>query len=258
VLGKAALTRVDDAGAFFEGEVNLRDDYGKAIYRLAELGKLGFSTGALSHLVSKELRSDNGKEATEITCWPVGELSLTPSPVEPRTMAFAVKDIVIEQDELDFDSVVKSLDQGKYAEQFDLAGIPAIKTFCEAVSPTSLKDGTERSKAAVDATKEFITVGKILGEGFHSYASRLVRRTENRFLKEGREIHPATVQQIDHVISEIGRIEAAFQSVKEAALGIKKISELTTAEQKALDERARLEMWNFCRISGTTLEELNT
>lgn len=251
-LGKAKLT-IDDIGVFVEGELNLRDGYEKAIYALAERGKLGWSSGSMSHLVSK---NPNGK-SFEITSWPIGEASLTPAPVEGRTQAFAVKDIVIDADDLDFDSVVKSLEQDEYDEQFVIDGIPAIKHFCEAVSPTSMKDGSERSKAAVDATKEFNTVGKLLGEGFHSYASRLVRRTENRFLKEGREIHPATVQQVDQLLTEIGRIEFAFSSVKEALSGLKKISEMTITEQKALDERARLELWNFCRISGTTPEELN-
>jgi hypothetical protein len=258
VLGKAQLTQIDEVGAFFEAEVDLRDNYGKAIYKLAEMGKLGFSTGSLSHLVSKELREQNGKKAYEIKCWPIGELSLTPTPVEPRTMATPVKDINIPDDELNFDSVVKEVEQDQYDEQFSIDGIPSIKAFCEAVSPTSMKDGSARSKAAVDATKEFNTVGKLLGEGFHSYASRLVRRTENRFLKEGREIHPATVQQVNQLLSEIGRIEFAFSSVKEALTGLKNISEMTITEQKALDERARLELWNFCRISGITPEELDT
>lgn len=252
-LGKATLT-IDEVGVFVEGELELRDKYEKAIYGLAERGKLGWSSGSMSHLVSK---NPNGK-SFEITSWPIGEASLTPAPVEGRTAAIPLKEIVIDDDEIDFDSVVKEVEQNQYDLQFSIDGIPAIKHFCEAVSPTSMKDGAERSKAAVDATKEFNTVGKLLGEGFHSYASRLVRRTENRFLKEGREIHPATVQQVDQLLTEIGRIEFAFSSVKEALAGLKRISEMTITEQKALDERARLELWNFCRISGTTPEELST
>lgn len=252
-LGKAKLT-IDEVGVFVEGELELRDKYEKAIYGLAEKGKLGWSSGSMSHLVSKNA---NGK-SFEITSWPIGEASLTPAPVEGRTTAIPLKEIIIDDDELDFDSVVKEVEQEQYDEQFSIDGIPSIKTFCEAVSPTSMKDGNARSKAAVDATKEFNTVGKLLGEAFHSYASRLVRRTENRFLKEGREIHPATVQQVDQLLTELGRIEYAFSSVKEALSGLKKISEMTITEQKALDERARLELWNFCRISGTTPEELST
>lgn len=257
-LGTASLKNVDEVGAFFQGELDLRDKYEKAIYRLAELGKLGWSTGSLTHLVSKEVKEVNGKSATEITCWPVGEISLTPTPVEGRTSVFAVKDIVIPDDEIDFDLVVKSVEQGQFDEQFDIDGIPSIKQFCEAVSPTSMKDGTARSKAAVDATKEFNTIGKLLGEGFNAYASRLVRRTENRFLKEGREIHPATVQQVNQLLSEIRNIEMAFSSVKESLLGLKNISQMSIVEQKALDEKARIELWNFCRIVGMTPEELNT
>jgi len=252
-LGKAKLT-IDEVGVFVEGELELRDKYEKAIYGLAEKGKLGWSSGSMSHLVTK---NPNGK-SFEITSWPIGEASLTPAPVEGRTTAMPLKEIVIDDDELDFDAVVKEVEQDQYDEQFVIDGIPAIKHFCEVVSPTSMKDGSERSKAAVDATKEFNTVGKLLGEGFHSYASRLVRRTENRFLKEGREVHPATVQQVNQLLTEIGRIEFAFTSVKEALSGIKHISEMTITEQKALDERARLELWNFCRISGTTPEELST
>jgi hypothetical protein len=252
-LGKAKLT-IDEVGVFVEGELSLRDNYEKAIYLMAEQGKLGWSSGSMSHLVSK---NPNGK-SFEITSWPIGEASLTPAPVEARTSAIPLKEIVIDDYELDFDSVVKEVEQDQYDEQFVIDGIPSIKAFCEAVSPTSMKDGTARSKAAVDATKEFNTVGKLLGEGFHAYASRLVKRTENRFLKEGREIHPATVQQVNQLLTEIGRIEFAFSSVKEALQGLKNISEMTITEQKALDERARLELWNFCRISGTTPEELST
>jgi hypothetical protein len=252
-LGKAKLN-IDDVGVFVEGEMNLRDKYEKAIYAMAEQGKLGWSSGSMSHLVSK---TPNGK-SFEITSWPIGEASLTPAPVEARTAAIPLKEISIDDDELDFDSVVKEVEQEQYDEQFSIDGIPSIKHFCEAVSPTSMKNVTERSKAAADATKEFITVGKLLGEGFYSYASRLVTRTENRFLKEGREIDPTTVQQATQLLGDIGRIERAFGSVKETVQGIVKISELTLAEQKALDERARLELWNFCRISGTTPEELST
>lgn len=250
-LGRARLT-IDDVGVFVEGELELRDRYEKAIYALAEKGKLGWSSGSMSHLVNKNA---HGK-SFEITTWPLGEASLTPAPVEGRTSAFPIKEIVIDAEELDFDQVVKSVEQDQFDEQFSIDGIPAIKHFCEAVSPTSMKDGNARSKAAVDATKEFNTVGKLLGEGFHSYAARLVRRSENRFLKEGREIHPATVQQVDQLLGEIGRIESAFTSVKDALQGLKNISEMTITEQKALDERARHELWNYCRIVGKTPEEL--
>lgn len=255
-IGKATLT-VDDVGVFVDGEIDLRNKYIRALYMRAEQKKdepfLGWSSGALAHMVDRQPVQNS--KVKEIVCWPIGEASLTPCPVEPRTVALPIKEWLM-GDEFDLEQIVKSVDQDEYDLQFSIDGIPAIREFCEAVSPTSMKSGSERSEAAVNATKEFNTVGKLLGEGFHSYASRLVRRTENRFLKEGREVHPATVQQVNQLLSEIGRIEFAFSSVKEALSGLKRISEMTIAEQKALDERARSEMMNFCRISGLTPEEL--
>jgi hypothetical protein len=250
-LGKAKLT-IDEVGVFVEGELELRDKYEKAIYALAEKGKLGWSSGSMAHLVSK---TATGK-SFEITSWPIGEASLTPAPVEGRTRAMPLKDIVIDADELDFDSVVKSLDQEYYDEHFSIDGIPSIKSFCEAVSPTSTKDGTQRSASAADANKEYITITKILGEAYDSYTSRLVRRTEHRFLKEGREIDPSTVAQVESALADMARIETAFASIKESLLGIKKISGLTKLEQKAMNEKAKLALWNYYRISGYKPEEL--
>lgn len=139
---------------------------------------------------------------------------------------------------------------------FVLAGIPAISRFCEAVAPNSLKDGSQRSEAAVDAGKEFITIANIFGEGIYSYASRLVRRSENRFLKSGREIHPSTVKDVEDLLAELDRMQVPIDNVKSALAGIVKVSQMSHTEQKALDERARFELWNFCRITGTVPEEL--
>jgi hypothetical protein len=248
-LGKGTI-KIDDVGVFIEGELDVRDKYIAAIYALAEKGGLGWSSGSMTHLVQ---RVANGK-SFEIKEWPIGEASLTPMPVEARTMAFPIKELA--EDEVDLDSVVKSLDQDEFEQQFSIEGIPSIKAFCEAVAPNSLQDGSHRSNSAANAAKEFITITKILGEAYDSYSSRLVKRTESRFLKQGREIDPSTVKQVGTTLDEMDRVISAFQSVKESLSGIKQIADMSVAEQRAMNERARIAMWELCNISGLTPEEL--
>jgi phage head maturation protease len=247
-LGKARLT-VDDVGVFIEGELEIRDKYEKAIYQLAEKGALGWSSGSMSHLVT---RKKTGK-SFEILSWPIGEASLTPNPVEGRTSAIPLKSLV--EEDVDFDEVIKSFEQESSID-FVLAGIPAISRFCESVAPNSLKDGSQRSEAAADAGKEFITIANVFGEAIYSYASRLVRRSEHRFLKSGREIDTSTVTQVEGLLAEIERVQPAFENVKSALTGIRNLSQMSATEQKAINEKARLALWDYCRITGTTPEEI--
>jgi phage head maturation protease len=243
-LGSARVT-IDDVGLFLEGELELRDNYEKAVYKLAEMGKLGWSSGAMGHLVNRTSK----KKAFEVDVWGIGEASLTPNPVEARTSAFPLKDMGDEV--IDLDDFVKSLEH-----PFDVAGVPAIAKFCEDVSPNSLKDGSERSESAASAAKEFITITNILGEAYHSYKSRLVRRTENRFLKDNREMDALTVVQVESLLADMKKVVPAFESVKEALEGLHKISEMGKAEQKAMSEKAKFALWNYYRISGYKPEEL--
>ena len=75
-LGKGTL-RFDDVGVWVEAQLAMRDEYERAIYGLAEAGKLGWSSGTLPNLVERE---DEGK-AQRITHWPLGkDASLTPTP----------------------------------------------------------------------------------------------------------------------------------------------------------------------------------
>ena len=75
-LGKGTL-RFDDVGVWVEAQLQMRDEYERAIYGMAEAGKLGWSSGTLPNLVERE---DEG-EAKRITHWPLGkDASLTPTP----------------------------------------------------------------------------------------------------------------------------------------------------------------------------------
>lgn len=81
-LATAQMTE-DDTGVWVEAQLSLRDEYEKAIYKLAEAGKLGWSSGTAPHLVDRE---PEGK-AARITRWPLGlDASLTPTPAEPRNV----------------------------------------------------------------------------------------------------------------------------------------------------------------------------
>lgn len=88
-LGKGTIT-IDDAGLWMEAQLEMRDEYERAIYGLAESGKLGWSSGAAGHLVE---RVPLGK-AHMIKSWPIAEASLTPTPAEPRNAALPVKSLI--------------------------------------------------------------------------------------------------------------------------------------------------------------------
>jgi hypothetical protein len=255
-IGKATLT-IDEVGVFVDGELDLSNKYIRALYAKAEQKKdgpfLGWSSGALSHLVKKR-PSPDGK-AMELTAWALGEATITPAPVEPKTLgSFSLKSLDPEGD-FDLEEMAKSFDQEEFDQHFSIEGIPSIKAFCEAVAPNSLKDGSHRSESAANAAKEFITITKILGEAFDSYSSRLVKRTESRFLKQGREIDPATITSVEKALADLGQITPAFESIKESLNGIRQIAEMSKAEQKAMDLKARRSLWNYYRVSGHVPEE---
>lgn len=85
-IGRATL-KMDEFGVWVEAQLAMRDEYERAIYEMCEQGKMGWSSGAISHLVEVE---PVGK-AGWIKFWPLGEASLTPTPAEPRNTAMPLK-----------------------------------------------------------------------------------------------------------------------------------------------------------------------
>src|SRR5512139_570494 len=85
-IGRGEL-RKDDIGVWIEAQLELRDEYEKAIYGMAEKNKLGWSSGSASHLILRE--------GSKITRWPLGlDASLTPTPAEPRNGAIPLKSLL--------------------------------------------------------------------------------------------------------------------------------------------------------------------
>lgn len=89
-LSAGTLT-MRDAGVWLAAQLQLRDEYEKAVYTLVEKGKAGLSSGTAPHLVERE---PVGK-AQHITRWPLGlDASITPTPAEPRTSVVALKSLI--------------------------------------------------------------------------------------------------------------------------------------------------------------------
>ena len=87
-FGKCKLIK-KDAGLWAEAQLQLADEYDRQVYELVKKGKLKYSTGSAANLIQRV----SVKGSREITSWPIVELSLTPTPVEPRTSAFSIKSI---------------------------------------------------------------------------------------------------------------------------------------------------------------------
>jgi HK97 family phage major capsid protein len=86
-LGVGTLT-ADEVGIWIDGQIALHDRYTRAVYKLVEAGKLGWSSGTVPHLIE---RVPMGK-AVYLSRWLLGtDASLTPTPAEPRNTALPLK-----------------------------------------------------------------------------------------------------------------------------------------------------------------------
>jgi len=103
VIGLANLVR-DDIGLWVEAQLAMRDEYEKEIYMLAEKGKLGWSSGAVSHMVEREQKNSG---TAWVKTWWVAEASLTPTPAEPKNIADTIKtsDVTINKSESNDDEL---------------------------------------------------------------------------------------------------------------------------------------------------------
>jgi HK97 family phage major capsid protein len=89
IIGRGSV-KFDDVGVWLESQLDQRTEYEKAVLAMAKAGKLGYSSGALSHLVE---RQDTGGGKHLIKTWVVGEGSLTPRPAEPRNQVLPLKSL---------------------------------------------------------------------------------------------------------------------------------------------------------------------
>lgn len=81
-IGVAEIKK-DEIGLWISAQLDLRDDYERAILELATQGKLGWSSGAAGHLVERIPFA----KSQFIKKWIIAEASLTPIPAEPRSIA---------------------------------------------------------------------------------------------------------------------------------------------------------------------------
>ena len=91
VIGRGTIKQ-DAIGLWVEAQLAMRDEYEKEIYALAEKGALGWSSGAVSHLVEREYKSE---KIAWVKTWWIAEASLTPTPAEAQNEAITIKGNVI-------------------------------------------------------------------------------------------------------------------------------------------------------------------
>lgn len=77
-LGHVVDHRVDDTGVWFKMQLGKSHRYLTAVQKLIEKGVIGISTGTASQL--------SDRVGQKIVKWPIVEVSLTPTPAEPRTL----------------------------------------------------------------------------------------------------------------------------------------------------------------------------
>jgi phage head maturation protease len=81
--------KADNIGIWYQAQIDMADEYAINIARMAKAGKLGFSSGAASHMVERKAMG----RANEIIRWTIAEASVTPTPAEYRNVVKSVKEM---------------------------------------------------------------------------------------------------------------------------------------------------------------------
>lgn len=87
VVGPVDVLMRDEIGLWYEAQLSMAEQYRQAIDGLIEQGVLGTSSGTLP--AARRVNRSTG----EIERWAIAELSLTPTPAEPRMMERPVAEV---------------------------------------------------------------------------------------------------------------------------------------------------------------------
>src|SRR5262249_60462132 len=236
LLGRATVS-VDDAGVWAEGQLSLRDDYERTIYEMAKSGKLGWSSGAAAHLVE---RTPKGK-SFHLDAWRIAEASLTPVPVEPRTMAVPLKSLAA--DHLDLEDLLKSLEDERIEHVDDQPDLEGWSKLNEIVAPAHRKGLKAFSDAVEAAAEECFARNRQLKDALKSHVTQVEHYAQLRFERDGRA--PLSGPKKQHVESMrrylAGMIEE-LKSIDDCYARIELLNERTSAEDQAASEQARHEL----------------
>lgn len=165
-------TKKTDMGLWVEGQLNEADEYADAVLTMVEAGKLGYSSGAVGHLVRRE-KVGKSSNVHKITSWPLGEMSLTNKPAEPRAWAVPLKSWFSKEDKQDDKPAVKEAVAITTVRELEAALRDAgysVKEGKELVSKFSLRDVEGKSEAQSDT--------------FRAEALRELARIELRRMRE--------------------------------------------------------------------------
>ena len=94
VIGKRPIGKgyiqSDETGLWYTAQLDMANEYGQMIAKLASEGKMGFSSGAAGHLVERVIKSST---SNEVVRWPIAEASITPTPAESRNIVQTLKSL---------------------------------------------------------------------------------------------------------------------------------------------------------------------
>lgn len=158
-LGIVAEVKADDAGLWIEAELDRSKQYVNQVMALVHAGRLGWSSGSVSHLTQRDMGV--------IKSWPIVEFSLTPTPAEPRTLGVSeLKSMLADLPELGglmpaqdnpeigekemANEEVKAVEPQAVAPAPDTAVLDAIKALAGQFA--GLKEEVAAVKAAADRT----------------------------------------------------------------------------------------------------------
>ena len=151
-IGRGTV-KYDEAGLWLEAQLELRDEYEKMIYSLAEKGKLGWSSGAAGHLVE---RKDGG-----ILSWPIAEASLTPSPAEPRNSVMPIKSLFEVDTTGDEKEIVTNQQKESVMDEKDLEAITA--KFADLATAAATKAAEQAVKKFAEDNQPEVKAGFVSG-----------------------------------------------------------------------------------------------
>ena len=169
-LGMADV-KADDVGLWAEAQLALRDKYERRIFDLVKAGKLGWSSGAAGHAVSRT----EGKAAAEITQWYIAEASLTPTPAEYRNGVMPIKSLItsdagcpdqgeqiaINEQSREGDTTMSEIDIKALASEVAAEAVRAVRAYAETLKPdvkAGFAQGVQITQAEED--KPFVTAGE--------------------------------------------------------------------------------------------------